>query len=120
MVIPFTGKEFQQVQIALLDAFNRSTLEQMARIELDTSLNHVAGGQNETELVHNLIVWAIHEGKLTDLIEGASNQNSGNVLIQKLVKDAQVWDLSNIDTEQFKRFGATVIIQQLDPTDARN
>lgn len=53
--IPFTGKQFQQVQTALLNAFDRASLEQLVRIELDTNLNHVAGGQNETELIHNLI-----------------------------------------------------------------
>lgn len=106
--MPLTGKQFEQIHTALLNAFDRASLRQMALFELDVELNHVAGGQNDSEVVHNLLVWAIRAERLPDLIRAALRQNPDNAILQQLATDALTWDLSDIETGQFQAIGSTL------------
>jgi len=70
--------EEEELQAALLHAFNKGSLTRMMRHKLDEDLAHITQGANHTEDVFNLIQWAIKQGRLADLIRGACETNSDN------------------------------------------
>ena len=88
-----TGPQHQQLQSALLAAFDEAGLRILARQELETDLDAVAGGKNKTEIVLNLIAWAEREGRVADLIAGARRQNPTNPDLQALAEAAKDWRL---------------------------
>ena len=104
--MPLTGSQFEQIHTAFLDAFDRASLRQMVQFELGVELNQVAGGQNDSEVVHNLIVWALKEERLPALIDGAVTQNSGNTSLQKLAADAKALDFTGTDMSRFRPVGS--------------
>ena len=61
-----TGGQFKQLHDALLDAFDRSTLDQMVRFELNENLGAIAGGGNLSDIAFNLIQWAERRGRTQD------------------------------------------------------
>jgi tetratricopeptide (TPR) repeat protein len=74
-----TGSELAALQEALLSAFpSIDDLRQMVRLQLDEHLDHIAGGQNLSNVVFHLIAWAEKEGRLAELVQGACNHNTGN------------------------------------------
>ena len=76
---------FKQLRDALLSAFpTEDTLKQMVRFELDENLDEIAGGQNLSEKVFNLIEWAKAQGRTEELINGARNNNP---VLQQLDQD---------------------------------
>ena len=84
-----TGKQVQEIREALLDAYGSvDALRIMVRIELDETLEAIAGGENLRVLVFNLITWAERTGRVDDLIQGATRHNPGNPALQQLV---QAW-----------------------------
>ena len=79
-----TGPQIQQLQDALLSAFpTRGALEQMVRFHLDQRLDAIVGGQNQTEVVYNLISWAEAQDQTAALIAGARAANPGNVRLRE-------------------------------------
>ena len=56
--MPLSGDQFEQIQDALLDAYDESDLRRMVRTRLDVNLDHVVGGGNLSEVVFNLVGWA--------------------------------------------------------------
>jgi hypothetical protein len=68
----------RQFQGALLSAFNRESLTQMARQEMNVNLDIVAGGSNLGAIVFNLIDWAQRTGRLGELIAATARSNGGN------------------------------------------
>ena len=62
-----TGPQFEQLQAALLAAFDRADLTRMVRIELDESLDAIAGGESSSTTlsaaVFNLIEWSERRGR---------------------------------------------------------
>ncbi len=72
-------EQYQELHCVLLNAFsNKSTLKQMVRFKLGVRLEVIAGGENLSDIIFNLIEWAECEGKLQELITGAYQENPGN------------------------------------------
>lgn len=87
-----TGRQIEQLQEALLDAFaSHGALRMLARIELEQNLDAIAGGENLRVLVFNLISWAEQTGAVAQLIEGACRQNAGNPKLRDLQRAAKAW-----------------------------
>jgi formylglycine-generating enzyme required for sulfatase activity len=72
---------------ALLDAFDRQKLKMMLSDELNEKLDKIVGGENNEDIVFNLIEWAEENGRLPELIQGAFNSNPGNPKLQKFVEN---------------------------------
>lgn len=87
-----SGKQLQQVQEALLDAYSSvDELRMFVRFELNENLAAIAGGDNLRVVTFNLVTWAEQHSRLADLIAGACSQRPGNVLLAKLQSDARQW-----------------------------
>ena len=81
------GRQQQQFQQALLSAFpSKAKLAQMVSFELDWQLDAIAGGENLTEIVFNLIQYAQSQGKIDQLFAAARCQNIGNSLLHHFVQ----------------------------------
>lgn len=72
------GKTIQELQDALLSAFSADELTRVVRINLDENLDAIAGDDNLSQIVFELITWADRRGRLDELIRGASNVNPRN------------------------------------------
>lgn len=86
-----SGQQFAQIQQAFLDAFTEFTLRQMVRVQLDETLEHIAGGENLTELVFNLIRWAEAKESVPALIRAACAANQANPQLRALDKAVATW-----------------------------
>ena len=92
-----SGREYQQLQQALISAFPRRTdLEQMLMFQLGESLDLIVGGGNLADTVFGLIQWAVARGRLGDLIAGAQSANAGNAELRRFVE--QVWQTQAANT----------------------
>jgi hypothetical protein len=86
------GKQFQQLQEALLGAFpHRAKLKQMVRFGLEENLDVIATGENDEEVVFKLIYWAETNGKLENLLIAVRNEdcggNPGNPQLKKICEE---------------------------------
>ncbi len=73
------GEEIKELQQALLSAFpSKDALKQMVEFQLEKSLEAIAGGENHSVVVFNLIEWAKAQGKLDELVRGAYTENPTN------------------------------------------
>lgn len=81
--MPLTGRQIKELQAALLDAFDYSSLKQMVLTELGTDLEEVALGGSLTEVTLKLITWAEQNGRTQALVAGAVNANQGNTRLQQ-------------------------------------
>ncbi len=72
------GQLIGVLQVALLDAFTLDTMRQMTRIYLDEPLEAIAGGSDFSGVIFNLIAWAERNGRLLDLLNGATTTVPGN------------------------------------------
>jgi endonuclease G, mitochondrial len=82
-----TGEQFEQLEQALISAFpTREKLTRMVRITFNQPLQAVAEGANQTERVDQLIEWAEAEGRLSDLVAAARQQNPGNPKLQAFIR----------------------------------
>ena len=83
IVMQINGKERQQFQQALINAFPHVTkLKQMLSFELDENLDAIAMGEDYSVIVFKLIEWAEAQGKIEELLNAACKANSGNLLLQ--------------------------------------
>ncbi|MFO7633847.1 MAG: toll/interleukin-1 receptor domain-containing protein, partial [Caldilinea sp.] len=64
----------------------------LARLELDTNLDAVAGGDNLRVVVFKLVTWAESGGRIQALVAGAQSQQPGNPDVRRLVQAARSWD----------------------------
>jgi hypothetical protein len=82
-----SGPQVQALQDALLAAFTRTQLERMVRIELGQTLDHIVGeGPLEIVVFRLITEWAEREGKVEELIWGASRQNKSNPKLNACIK----------------------------------
>lgn len=66
------GSECKYLLTTLMETFDRSTLEQMLRLELDVDLHAIADSDtNLTNMLFNVISWSEKKGRLAELIRGA-------------------------------------------------
>ena len=63
-----TGKQIEQFCDALLAAFDRSELEQLARIDLEENLEAIAGAGRLNVVVFELVMWAQRTGRVLPLV----------------------------------------------------
>jgi hypothetical protein len=93
--LKLTSSQFKQLHDALLSAFPTVvSLKQMVRFELDENLDEIAGGQNLSEKVFNLIDWAEAQRRTEELIKGACNHNPSNPVLQQFMQEREV-DISS-------------------------
>jgi hypothetical protein len=82
-----TGQEYWQLQQALISAFpSQAMLKQIVRFSFDVGLDEVAGGENYSEIVFNLIQWTESEGKSAQLVDKALQQKPGNEDLKAFVQ----------------------------------
>lgn len=86
-----TGAHIAQIRDALLAAFNKHTLAEMVRVELDVVLSHVADGENLRIVAFNLVSWAEQQGRIEELIQAACRANGGNPQLQQLLRNSRSW-----------------------------
>lgn len=72
------GELIGALQAALLDSFTLDTMRHMTRIYLDASLEDIAGGSDFSAVTFNLIDWAERNGRLLELLNGATTAVPGN------------------------------------------
>lgn len=80
-------RQKRQFREALLSAFRTKTkLKMMLSDELGESLDAVAGGENHTETIFELVEWAEAEGRLIELIRGARRNKPANKELQYFIE----------------------------------
>jgi hypothetical protein len=84
MTVTGTGRE--RLQRALLAAFpSKSSLAQMIDYKFNLNLEEIAGGDDLSAIVHNLIRWMQARGRLEDLMIKAREANPGNPELDAVV-----------------------------------
>jgi hypothetical protein len=80
------------LRAALISAFPRQELlELMLEDELEEDLNRITHGQSNYDLVvRDLVKWAEGQGRLIELVVGASRQNPGNPEVRSFVTGSLV------------------------------
>ncbi len=91
LILKLSGPLVKPIHAALLSGYDANTLRMMLRMELDLDLSTIAGGDNFSLVVFNLIDWAEKNGKVLELINEAYEQNKGNALLVVLAEQAPVW-----------------------------
>ena len=89
-----TGPQTKLIQDVLLTSFDKAELVQMVQFQLGETLEQVAGGDDLTEIVFNLVQWSDRSGRLLDLIGGALAANPENLQLQELQQEASGWHLA--------------------------
>ncbi len=108
------GNKVQELQEALLAAFHtHSELEQMVRFSIDESIREIVKDGNLKEKTFELIMWAVSEGKIKELILGAKEQNSGNVVLKKINEANYEFTNSEISETQNYRKNTTQIANKI-------
>ena len=67
-----TGEQLERLHAALLDAFSRAELAQLARLALDQNLDAIAGPGSLSEAISALTQWAERHGRMGDLAAAAA------------------------------------------------
>jgi hypothetical protein len=78
--------QLEELQAALLVAYNPSSFEQMLFFRLDVKVDEVAAPGNFRDVVFQVIKWAQSKGRLEELILQASQYNLGNEAMRGLMK----------------------------------
>lgn len=86
--------QFNQLQQALLDAYDRDGLRQLVRQAFNQSLDAIAGGSADDEVVASLLEWAEQTGNVPALIAAATAAKPNDPALQTLAADAATWSLS--------------------------
>jgi len=86
-----TPQQFDQLQQALLDGFNRDELTNMVRVGLGETLGQIAYGTTDTALLQSLIEWSERTNNVQALIEAAVEANPRNAQLLQLKQDATGW-----------------------------
>lgn len=97
--IKLSGQKRKALREAIMSAYpNITQLKMMLSDELDCNLNKIAGGSNLEEVVFQLIYTAEAQGRLKELICGASKGNPKNTDLQNIKEELGIHRLSdNID-----------------------
>jgi len=79
------GEKLKELRNAIIDAYPKAIkLEIMVSDKLNQNLHSIAGGENMTEVVFELIKWAESRGLLEKLVKAALEYNSGNEELQRI------------------------------------
>ncbi len=83
-----TGKQVQQIQDALLDGYRtKDELAMMVFVRLEQNLEAITVGANLRVIIFNLVSWAAQTDRVDDLIQGASDYNPDNEVLQQIAKE---------------------------------
>ncbi len=93
-VVSLSGPQHQQIQEALLDAFDEAGLRRLVKFKLDKELDQIAGGQDLTERAYNLVAWAAAHGCVAELVAGALQEVPDNHKLVALAQDAKAWHIA--------------------------
>jgi len=75
-----TGPQLKQINRILAHAFpSYAELQRMVRFSLGVQLNTIVQSSNVTQAVFELVDWADTHGKMTELIQGAQEENADHV-----------------------------------------
>jgi hypothetical protein len=86
--------QLRQFQRVLLDAFPRpSELAQMISYELDENPEVIAGGEQLTDRVFNLLTWAGAHDKYAALLAAAYKANPDNIALRKIAFEFGISDV---------------------------
>ncbi|KAF0226640.1 MAG: hypothetical protein FD167_4860, partial [bacterium] len=77
-----SGKELEQLQTALLEAFDLQSIKQMITFKLDKDLNSITTSSGLGNVIFDLITTANKQGWIKQLISCAKDYNSGNQHLQ--------------------------------------
>lgn len=80
-----SGYDFNLYHQVLCEAYTHSSLQLMVRVALEENLEVVAGGNNFSEVVFNLITWAEQYGRIEQLVQASLQHNSDNPKLQSFV-----------------------------------
>jgi hypothetical protein len=83
--MPLTGPQYQQMQDALLHAFDEPSLKRMVRFGLGEDLTAIAGGANFSDTVFELIGWAERSGRTAELVDAAAAAVPHNPELQAFI-----------------------------------
>jgi len=86
-----TPQQFDQLQRALLNGFNRDELTRMVRVGLGEILTQIASGDTDRALSHSLIEWSERTDNVPALIAAAVRANPRNEQLRQLERDAAGW-----------------------------
>jgi len=86
-----TPKQFDQLQRALLNGFNRDELTRMVRVGLGEILTQIASGDTDRALSQSLIEWSERMDSVPALIAAAVRANPRNGQLRQLERDAAGW-----------------------------
>ncbi len=96
-----TGQEKKVFKIALADAFpTEKDLNLMTETIFEKRLNQIATPGNIEQQAYELISWAIAQGKLEQLMQGAVNENPDNPKLNEFLEKFKIE--VNIDVENTK------------------
>jgi Effector-associated domain 1 len=81
----FLSKNFEQLHVALLDAFpTYGNLDSLVQFKLGKNPLEVAAGSNLPDRILNLLTWVRSQNRLDELMEGAYALNPGNSKLKNL------------------------------------
>ena len=106
-----SGPQVQELMASLLDAYDESSLRRMVRFQMDEQLNAIAGGDNLSDIVFDLIAWAERTGRIAELIAKAQAYNPGNARLAAFARS-----LPGIPVVEPVRTGEPVKLQAQQPT----
>lgn len=87
--IALAPEELEQLHNALVDAFDRDTLNQVVYYAVQERLeNIVAPGSLKSE-VFNLLLWANENNKVAAIVRAARKESPGNVALRQFADYAQ-------------------------------
>lgn len=88
IVVQLSALGFRRLHAALVNGYNPNSLPHMLNAALGARMDLiVTAGGNFSDMVDDVIRWAVSCGRVNDLIDGAFNVNPTNELIQALHRD---------------------------------
>lgn len=88
MQIP--GVLFRDLHLALVDAYDRESIDQMALFGLGLRLDTIVGNVGMNSVVYELMVWAESRGRLRELWRAAVDERPANSALARVVASLEV------------------------------
>lgn len=89
-----TGSQCEQIQTALLDAFDKASLSEMVLFSLDERLEQISTADNLRTITLDLVRWADEKGRVIELLDGALAANQRNERLISLRESASGWHVT--------------------------
>jgi len=83
--MPLTGPQKQQLQAAVLSAFNASDLEQLLAFDLNVRLLQIVGQGPLDQMVFAVIEWCEQQGRTTEFLNAIARARPHKKEIQDVV-----------------------------------